>query len=156
MLQLIQSAQDQVNNLLKSILHNAIVAKLSGLIAKFLSLLNVALPNELLSCLSVIVVLAVGNIIVKYMMNLVKLLFAKLTGTETKTKVKSKNHCTCSSKSSKSNNSTCCASSTEKCTESSSTKCHSTSESCTSSSSSKPCHSSTEKCTESSNSCKRR
>jgi len=69
---LINGTQERVNALVSRVLESALVAKFSKLIANFLSLLNVNAPEKVTALISVVLVLAVGNVVIRRIIALVK------------------------------------------------------------------------------------
>ena len=69
---LINGTQERVNNLVSRVLESALVTKFSKLIANFLSLLNVNVHEKVSALISVVLVLAVGNVVIRRIISLVK------------------------------------------------------------------------------------
>ena len=102
MLNFINSFQGKANNIVKSILYNVIVAKVACLIGKFLGLINLSSPSHIASIFSIIAVIIVGGIIIKYLIKVFKNIVNKMFCRDSST-VKNNSLKASSSKSSKEN-----------------------------------------------------
>jgi hypothetical protein len=61
--------QQNVNQVLTTIFQNVIIKKMSYLIAKFLNLLNISIPHNIIAIISMALVLVVANIIIEKIMS---------------------------------------------------------------------------------------